>query len=385
MTDVKKEALKVSQEKGGKLEIRSKVPVQNREDLAIAYTPGVAAVSSAIAENKEDVYTYTTKKNTVAIVTDGSAVLGLGNIGPEAALPVMEGKAVLFKGFANIDAFPICLATQDTEEIISHIQAIAPSLGGINLEDIAAPRCFEIERRLKESLDIPIFHDDQHGTAIVVLAALYNALKLVKKDIAKSKIVINGAGAAGIAITKKFLAAGAQNILLVDKAGIISADASDLDERHQEIAQVTNPNHLKGDLQEALKDADVFIGVSAGNILQKEWIQAMNDLPIVFAMANPTPEIMPDEAKEGGAFIVGTGRSDFPNQINNVLAFPGIFRGALDSRASDITDEMQIAAAKGIAAVIPEEELNADYIIPDVFQPDVVNIVAHSVSDSARK
>ncbi|MCF1617076.1 NADP-dependent malic enzyme [Tetragenococcus koreensis] len=385
MTDVKKEALKVSQEKGGKLEIRSKVSVQNREDLAIAYTPGVAAVSSAIAENKEDVYTYTTKKNTVAIVTDGSAVLGLGNIGPEAALPVMEGKAVLFKGFANIDAFPICLATQDTEEIISHIQAIAPSLGGINLEDIAAPRCFEIERRLKESLDIPIFHDDQHGTAIVVLAALYNALKLVKKDIAKSKIVINGAGAAGIAITKKFLAAGAQNILLVDKAGIISADASDLDERHQEIAQVTNPNHLKGDLQEALKDADVFIGVSAGNILQKEWIQAMNDLPIVFAMANPTPEIMPDEAKEGGAFIVGTGRSDFPNQINNVLAFPGIFRGALDSRASDITDEMQIAAAKGIAAVIPEEELNADYIIPDVFQPDVVNIVAHSVSDSARK
>lgn len=385
MTDVKKEALKVSQEKGGKLEIRSKVPVQNREDLAIAYTPGVAAVSSAIAENKEDVYTYTTKKNTVAIVTDGSAVLGLGNIGAEAALPVMEGKAVLFKEFANIDAFPICLATQDTEEIISHIQAIAPSLGGINLEDIAAPRCFEIERRLKESLDIPIFHDDQHGTAIVVLAALYNALKLVKKDIAKSKIVINGAGAAGIAITKKFLAAGAQNILLVDKAGIISADASDLDERHQEIAQVTNPNHLKGDLQEALKDADVFIGVSAGNILQKEWIQAMNDQPIIFAMANPTPEIMPDEAKEGGAFIVGTGRSDFPNQINNVLAFPGIFRGALDSRASDITDEMQIAAAKGIAAVIPEEELNADYIIPDVFQPDVVNIVAHSVSDSARK
>ncbi|MCF1620825.1 NADP-dependent malic enzyme [Tetragenococcus koreensis] len=385
MTDVKKEALKVSQEKGGKLEIRSKVPVQNREDLAITYTPGVAAVSSAIAENKEDVYTYTTKKNTVAIVTDGSAVLGLGNIGPEAALPVMEGKAVLFKEFANIDAFPICLATQDTEEIISHIQAIAPSLGGINLEDIAAPRCFEIERRLKESLDIPIFHDDQHGTAIVVLAALYNALKLVKKDIAKSKIVINGAGAAGIAITKKFLAAGAQNILLVDKAGIISADAPDLDERHQEIAQVTNPNHLKGDLQEALKDADVFIGVSAGNILQKEWIQAMNDLPIVFAMANPTPEIMPDEAKEEGAFIVGTGRSDFPNQINNVLAFPGIFRGALDSRASDITDEMQIAAAKGIAAVIPEEELNADYIIPDVFHPDVVNIVAHSVSDSARK
>lgn len=385
MTDVKKEALKVSQEKGGKLEIRSKVSVQNREDLAIAYTPGVAAVSSAIAENKEDVYTYTTKKNTVAIVTDGSAVLGLGNIGPEAALPVMEGKAVLFKEFSNIDAFPICLATQDTEEIISHIQAIAPSLGGINLEDIAAPRCFEIERRLKESLDIPIFHDDQHGTAIVVLAALYNALKLVKKDIAKSKIVINGAGAAGIAITKKFLAAGAQNILLVDKAGIISADASDLDERHQEIAQVTNPNHLKGDLQEALKDADVFIGVSAGNILQKEWIQAMNDQPIIFAMANPTPEIMPDEAKEGGAFIVGTGRSDFPNQINNVLAFPGIFRGALDSRASDITDEMQIAAAKGIAAVIPEEELNADYIIPDVFHPDVVNIVAHSVSDSARK
>lgn len=385
MVDAKKEALKISREKGGKLEIKSKVPVQSREDLAVAYTPGVAAVSSAIVDNKEDVYTYTMKKNTVAIITDGSAVLGLGNIGPEAALPVMEGKAVLFKEFADIDVIPICLATQDTEEIISHIQAIAPSLGGINLEDIAAPRCFEIERRLKETLDIPIFHDDQHGTAIVVLAALYNALKLTKKDLTTSKIVINGAGAAGIATAKKILAAGAQNVLLVDKSGIISADDANLDERHQEIAQVTNPQHLQGDLQEALKDADVFIGVSVGNILPKKWIHEMNDQPIIFAMANPTPEIMPDEAKEGGAFIVGTGRSDFPNQINNVLAFPGIFRGALDSRASDITDEMQIAAAKGIAAVIPEDKLNVENIIPDVFEPSVVDIVAKSVSNAVTK
>ncbi|GAA3023562.1 NAD(P)-dependent malic enzyme [Tetragenococcus solitarius] len=385
MTDVKKEALKISREKGGKLEIHSKVPVKTREDLAIAYTPGVAAVSSAIVENKEDVYTYTSKRNTVAIVTDGSAVLGLGNIGPEAALPVMEGKAILFKEFADIDVFPICLATQDTEEIIAHIQAMAPSLGGINLEDIAAPRCFEIERRLKESLDIPVFHDDQHGTAIVVLAALYNALKLTEKNLTNSKIVINGAGAAGIAITKKLLTAGATNILLVDKTGIISADTPDLDERYQEIAQQTNLDHARGDLQEALKGADIFIGVSAGNILAKEWIQAMNDQPIVFAMANPVPEIMPDEAKAGGAFIVGTGRSDFPNQINNVLAFPGIFRGALDSRAKDITDEMQIAAAKGIAAVIPEDELSVDNIIPDVFDPSVVDIVAKSVSDAVSK
>lgn len=385
MTDVKKEALKISREKGGKLEIHSKVPVKTREDLAIAYTPGVAAVSSAIVENKEDVYTYTSKRNTVAIVTDGSAVLGLGNIGPEAALPVMEGKAILFKEFADIDVFPICLATQDTEEIISHIQAMAPSLGGINLEDIAAPRCFEIERRLKESLDIPVFHDDQHGTAIVVLAALYNALKLTEKNLTNSKIVINGAGAAGIAITKKLLTAGATNILLVDKTGIISADTPDLDERYQEIAQQTNLDHASGDLQEALKGADIFIGVSAGNILAKEWIQAMNDQPIIFAMANPVPEIMPDEAKAGGAFIVGTGRSDFPNQINNVLAFPGIFRGALDSRAKDITDDMQIAAAKGIAAVISEDELNVDNIIPDVFDPSVVDIVAKSVSDAVSK
>lgn len=385
MTDVKKEALKISREKGGKLEIHSKVPVKTREDLAIAYTPGVAAVSSAIVENKEDVYTYTSKRNTVAIVTDGSAVLGLGNIGPEAALPVMEGKAILFKEFADIDVFPICLATQDTEEIIAHIQAMAPSLGGINLEDIAAPRCFEIERHLKESLDIPVFHDDQHGTAIVVLAALYNALKLTEKNLTNSKIVINGAGAAGIAITKKLLTAGATNILLVDKTGIISADTPDLDERYQEIAQQTNLDHARGDLQEALKGADIFIGVSAGNILAKEWIQAMNDQPIVFAMANPVPEIMPDEARAGGAFIVGTGRSDFPNQINNVLAFPGIFRGALDSRAKDITDEMQIAAAKGIAAVIPEDELSVDNIIPDVFDPSVVDIVAKSVSDAVSK
>lgn len=385
MADVKKEALKISQEKGGKLEIKSKVPVQSREDLAIAYTPGVAEVSSTIAKNENAVYDYTSKKNTVAVVTDGSAVLGLGNIGPEAALPVMEGKAILFKEFAGIDAIPICLDTQDTEAIISHIKAIAPTFGGINLEDIAAPRCFEIESRLKEELDIPVFHDDQHGTAIVVLAALFNALKLTKKDLSEVEIVVNGGGAAGIAITKKLLAAGAKDVLLVDKTGIISSDASDLAERHREIAQVTNLSHKKGDLHEALKGADVFIGVSAPNVLDPEWIQDMNEKPILFPMANPTPEVMPDAAKEHGAFITGTGRSDFSNQINNVLAFPGIFRGALDSRASDITDEMQIAAAKGIAAVISKDELSADYIIPDVFHPDVVDIVAKSVSDSATK
>lgn len=383
MTDVKQAALQLSEEKGGKIEVISKVPITNMDELAVAYTPGVAAVSSAIAENKEDVYRYTSKRNLVAVVTDGSAVLGLGNIGPEAAIPVMEGKSALFKAFADVDAVPISLDTQDVEEIISHVKAIAPSFGGINLEDIAAPRCFEIERRLKEELDIPVFHDDQHGTAIVVLAGLINALKVAEKTIEDVKIVINGGGSAGTAIAKKMIHAGATNVIVCDIDGAISEDDPELQERHKELASISNPDHLKGSLEEVVKDADVFIGVSAPNVFKKEWIQTMNEKAIIFAMANPTPEIMPDEAKEGGAFIVATGRSDFPNQINNVLAFPGIFRGALDARASDITEEMQIAAAQGIASIIPDDELSVENIIPNAFNPNVSKIVAKSVNEVA--
>jgi malate dehydrogenase (oxaloacetate-decarboxylating) len=383
MTDVKQVALQLSEEKGGKIEVISKVPITNMDELAVAYTPGVAAVSSAIAENKEDVYRYTSKRNLVAVVTDGSAVLGLGNIGPEAAIPVMEGKSALFKAFADVDAVPISLDTQDVEEIISHVKAIAPSFGGINLEDIAAPRCFEIERRLKEELDIPVFHDDQHGTAIVVLAGLINALKVAEKTIEDVKIVINGGGSAGTAIAKKMIHAGAKNVIVCDIDGAISEDDPELQERHKELASISNPDHLKGSLEEVVKDADVFIGVSAPNVFKKEWIQTMNEKAIIFAMANPTPEIMPDEAKEGGAFIVATGRSDFPNQINNVLAFPGIFRGALDARASDITEEMQIAAARGIASIIPDDELSVENIIPNAFNPNVSKIVAKSVNQAA--
>lgn len=385
MTDAKQKALDISKEKGGKIEVKSKVQINTMEDLAIAYTPGVAAVSSAIAKNKEDVYTYTSKRNLVAVVTDGSAVLGLGNIGPEAAIPVMEGKAALFKRFADVDAVPISLDTQNVDEIVSHVQAIAPSFGGINLEDIGAPRCFEVERRLKESLDIPVFHDDQHGTAIVVLAGVYNALKLADKKIEEVKVVVNGGGAAGIAISKRLLSAGVKNLLLVDKTGIVSSNDPDLEERHQEIAGLTNEEQIEGDLEKALEGADIFIGVSAPNVLKKEWVSTMNDKPIIFAMANPTPEIDPVEAKAGGAFIIGTGRSDFPNQINNVLAFPGIFRGALDSRARDITDEMQIAAAKGIASAIPDEELTVDNIIPNVFTPGISDVVANSVRNTVEK
>ncbi|MFE2775907.1 NADP-dependent malic enzyme [Aerococcus urinaeequi] len=383
MTDVKQAALQLSEEKGGKIEVISKVPITNMDELAVAYTPGVAAVSSAIAENKEDIYRYTSKRNLVAVVTDGSAVLGLGNIGPEAAIPVMEGKSALFKAFADVDAVPISLDTQDVEEIISHVKAIAPSFGGINLEDIAAPRCFEIERRLKEELDIPVFHDDQHGTAIVVLAGLINALKVAEKMIEDVKIVINGGGSAGTAIAKKMIHAGAKNVIVCDIDGAISEDDPELQERHKELASISNPDHLKGSLEEVVKDADVFIGVSAPNVFKKEWIQTMNEKAIIFAMANPTPEIMPDEAKEGGAFIVATGRSDFPNQINNVLAFPGIFRGALDARASDITEEMQIAAAQGIASIIPDDELSVENIIPNAFNPNVSKIVAKSVNEAA--
>lgn len=384
MTDVKAKALAISKEKGGKLEVVPTVPIETMEDLSIAYTPGVAAVCTAIAENPEKVYEYTTKRNMVAVVTDGSAVLGLGNIGPEAAIPVMEGKAALFKRFGNVNAIPISLATQDVEDIISHIVAISPSFGGINLEDISAPRCFEIERRLKELLDIPVFHDDQHGTAIIVLAALYNGLRLTGKKINEIHAVINGGGAAGIAISKMFLAAGVKNLMIVDKAGIISASDENLPVHHAEIAQVTNLEHRTGSLEDALKGADVFVGVSAPGALKQEWVRHMNEKAMVFAMANPTPEIFPDEAKAGGAYIVGTGRSDFPNQINNVLAFPGIFRGALDARASDITVEMQIAAAQGIASVVTEEQLAPDYIMPDVFTPGVADIVADSVRKAVK-
>ncbi|SYZ79874.1 NAD(P)-dependent malic enzyme [Trichococcus shcherbakoviae] len=385
MTNVNEKALAISKKFGGKLEVISKVPIETMEDLSIAYTPGVAAVCMEIANNKESVYTYTTKKNLVAVVTDGSAVLGLGNIGPEAAIPVMEGKAALFKRFGNVDAVPISLNTQDVEEIISHVAAIAPSFGGINLEDISAPRCFEIERRLKEMLDIPVFHDDQHGTAIIVLAALYNSLRLTGKKIDEIQVVVNGGGAAGIAISQMFLSAGIKNLMVVDRTGIISETDPELAERHVEISKVTNRSFRTGTLEDAVVGMDVFVGVSAPGVLKKEWIATMNEKPIIFAMANPTPEIFPDEAKAGGAYIVGTGRSDFPNQINNVLAFPGIFRGALDARAKDITIEMQLAAARGIASIVSDEELNVDYIMPDVFTPGVADIVAASVMNAVKK
>lgn len=381
--DVKEIALQQAKQYGGKLEVVPKVTIDDRRELSIAYTPGVAAVSSAIAQDKKLAYEMTTKKNTVAVVSDGSAVLGLGNIGPEAAMPVMEGKAALFKRFADVDSIPIVLDTQDTEAIIATVKAIAPTFGGINLEDISAPRCFEIEQRLIEECDIPIFHDDQHGTAIVVLAAAFNSLKLIGKTLAEVKIVVNGGGSAGLSVTKKFLAAGAKDIVVVDKAGIINeAEAETLAPHHAAIAKVTNRQHLSGDLQTALKDADIFIGVSAPGAMKQEWIKEMAEKPVIFAMANPTPEIFPDEALAGGAYIVGTGRSDFPNQINNVLVFPGIFRGALDARARKITVDMQIAAAKGIASLISEAELSTTNIIPDAFQPGVAKVVAAAVSEA---
>ena len=378
-------AIEQAKANGGKLEVVSKVTVNNRHDLSIAYTPGVASVSSAIAENADLAYTLTTKKNTVAVVSDGTAVLGLGDIGPAAAMPVMEGKAALFKRFADVDAVPIVLDTKDPEEIIRIVKAMAPTFGGVNLEDISAPRCFEIEQRLIEECDIPIFHDDQHGTAIVVLAALFNSLKLTQKELDKVKIVVNGGGSAGLSITRKLLAAGATDVTVVDRFGIISeGDHDKLDPHHQDIAKVTNRRLASGSLADALVGADVFIGVSAPGALHPEWIAKMNDKPIIFAMANPTPEIFPDEALAAGAYIVGTGRSDFPNQINNVLAFPGIFRGALDARAKKITVEMQIAAAKGIASLIPDSELSPTNIIPDPFQEGVAKVVAKSVSDAVK-
>ena len=377
-------ALDQAKEFGGKLSVVSKVPIETRDDLSIAYTPGVGAVSSAIAKDKSLVYDLTTKKNTVAVISDGSAVLGLGNIGAEAAMPVMEGKAALFKRFAKVDSIPIVLDTQDTEEIIAAVKAVAPTFGGINLEDISAPRCFEIEARLIEELDIPVFHDDQHGTAIVVLAALYNALKVAGKDIGDIRVVVNGGGSAGLSVARRFLAAGVKHIMVVDKVGILAEkNADQLPPHHAAIAKITNPENRTGTLEDALQGADVFVGVSAPHVLKPEWIKTMADKPIIFAMANPEPEIFPDEALAAGAYIVGTGRSDFANQINNVLAFPGIFRGALDARARKITIDMQIAAAKGIASLIPDAELSTTNIIPNAFDGDVAEVVAESVRHAA--
>ncbi|MED7926921.1 NAD-dependent malic enzyme [Nonomuraea sp. LP-02] len=367
---------------GGKIEMQSKVPLRNRDELSMAYTPGVARVSMAIARNKEDARRLTIKRNTVAVVTDGSAVLGLGNIGPEAALPVMEGKAALFKRFAGIDAWPICLDTQDVDEIVRTVQVIAPGFGGINLEDIGAPRCFEVERRLRELLDIPVFHDDQHGTAICVLAALQNALRVVDKSLENVKITMAGAGAAGNAVLRLLLAAGARNVVVCDYLGAVHNGRDDLDESLRWIADHTNAEGYAGDLRGALKDADVFVGVSAPGILTGDDVATMAKDAVVFALANPEPEVSPDDAREH-ATVVATGRSDYPNQINNVLAFPGVFRGLLDAQAAVVTQEMLLAAANALAAVVTPEELGPNYIIPSVFHPDVAGAVAAAVRESA--
>ncbi|TDD20205.1 NAD-dependent malic enzyme [Nonomuraea diastatica] len=367
---------------GGKIEMVSKVPLRNRDELSMAYTPGVARVSMAIARNKEDARRLTIKRNTVAVVTDGSAVLGLGNIGPEAALPVMEGKAALFKRFAGIDAWPICLDTQDVDEIVRTVEVIAPGFGGINLEDIGAPRCFEVERRLRELLDIPVFHDDQHGTAICVLAALTNALRVVEKNIEDVKITMAGAGAAGYAVLRLLLAAGARNVIVCDYLGAVHKGREDLDDSLRWMADNTNAEGYAGDLRGAVKDADVFVGVSAPGILTGDDIASMAKDPVVFALANPEPEVSPDDAREHAA-VVATGRSDYPNQINNVLAFPGVFRGLLDAQASVVTEEMLLAAAGALAAVVTPEELGPNYIIPSVFHPDVATAVAAAVRESA--
>lgn len=372
-------ALALHEKWQGKLETVSKTPVKTREDLSIAYTPGVAEPCKVIAQDKEAAYTYTWKSNTVAVVSDGSAVLGLGNIGPHAAMPVMEGKAVLFKEFGGVNAVPICLDTQDTEEIIKAVTYLAPGFGGINLEDISAPRCFEIEERLKEILDIPVFHDDQHGTAIVVLAGIINGLKVVDKKKEDCKVVVNGAGSAGVAITKLLLTYGFRNVIMCDKVGIIGKDTEGLNWMQQKMTEVTNPDSLSGTLADALKGADIFVGVSAPNIITPDMVSSMNRDSILFAMANPVPEIMPDVAKAAGARVVGTGRSDFPNQVNNVVAFPGIFKGALEGRAVQITEEMKLAAAQAIAALVPENQLHEDNIMPEAFDPKVAQVVAQAV------
>ena len=375
-------ALALHKEWNGKLETVSKSPVKSREALSLAYTPGVAEPCKVIAEDKEAAYTYTMKANTVAVVSDGSAVLGLGNIGPHAAMPVMEGKAVLFKEFGNVNAVPICLDTQDTEEIIKAVTYLAPGFGGINLEDISAPRCFEIEERLKATLDIPVFHDDQHGTAIVVLAGIINGLKVVNKKKEDCRVVVNGAGSAGVAITKLLLTYGFTNVIMCDKVGILSKDTDGLNWMQEKMVQVTNPANETGSLADALKGADIFVGVSAPGIVTKEMVASMNKDSILFAMANPVPEIMPDLAKEAGARVVGTGRSDFPNQVNNVVAFPGIFKGALEGRAKQITEEMKLAAANALASLVSEEDLNENNILPEAFDPRVAEAVANAVKSN---
>ena len=375
-------ALQLHEEWNGKLTTESKCKINTREDLAIAYTPGVAEPCKVIAEDKESAYKYTIKSNTVAVVSDGSAVLGLGNIGPYAAMPVMEGKAVLFKSFGDVNAFPICLDTQNTEEIIKTVVNIAPAFGGINLEDISAPRCFEIEERLKELLDIPVFHDDQHGTAIVVLAGIINGLKLTGKSKENCRVVVNGAGSAGVAITKLLLTYGFANVTMCDINGILSESSPNLNWMQKSMVEVTNPDKLTGTLADALKGADIFIGVSAPNIVTPEMVASMNKDSILFAMANPVPEIMPDAAKAAGARIVGTGRSDFPNQVNNVIAFPGIFKGALAGRASQITEKMKLAAANAIANLVPDDQLCDDFILPEAFNPDVADAVCKAVMDN---
>lgn len=383
--NIYEEALKYHKEKKGKIEINSRCEVRNEKDLSLAYTPGVAEPCREIHKDSTKVYDYTRKSNTVAVISDGTAVLGLGDIGPLASLPVMEGKCVLFKEFANVDAFPIILDTKNTDEIIDTIIRIAPSFGGINLEDISAPRCFEIEKILKEKLDIPVFHDDQHGTAIVVLSALINALKIVNKELGNIKLVINGAGSAGSAICRLLLSSGVKNIVMCDKDGAIHKEMNFTNNAMKALAEITNPNNEKGLLKDVIKDSDVFIGVSAPNLVSADMVKSMNKDAIIFAMANPTPEIFPDVAKEAGARIVGTGRSDFPNQINNVLAFPGIFRGALDVRATDINEDMKVAAAYAIANSISDEELNEEYIIPKPFNKNVQKAVADAVKEAAIK
>ena len=383
--NTREESLKKHYEWKGKIEVVTRCPIETREDLSLAYTPGVAEPCLEINKDVNKSYELTRRANLVAVVTDGTAVLGLGDIGPEAGMPVMEGKCALFKAFADVDAFPLCVKSKDVDEIVRTIELISGSFGGINLEDISAPRCFEIERRLKEVCDIPVFHDDQHGTAIVVASALINALKLVKKDMNKVRVVINGAGSAGIAICRHLLDIGLKNITMVDRFGIIARDMGDLNSAHAEIAKLTNAEMLHGTLEDTMKGADVFIGVSAPNIVSEEMIKSMADDSIVFPMANPTPEIMPDKAKAAGARVVGTGRSDFPNQINNVLAFPGIFRGALDCRATCINDEMKVAASYALAELIPESELSEENIIVSALDKSVASSVAQAVIKAAQK
>lgn len=377
--DLKEKALSLHKQWNGKLEVVSKSPVKTREDLSIAYTPGVAEPCKVIAEDPAAAYTYTMKANTVAVISDGSAVLGLGNIGALAAMPVMEGKCVLFKEFAGVNAVPLVLDTQDTEEIIRTVAAVAPTFGGINLEDISAPRCFEIEERLKEMLNIPVFHDDQHGTAIVVLAGIINALKVTGKQKEDCRVVVNGAGSAGVAITKLLLTYGFRHITMCDKLGIIGKDYPELNWMQKKMTEVTNLENQSGTLADALKGADIFVGVSAPNIVTAEMVSSMNRDAILFAMANPVPEIMPDVAKAAGAKVVGTGRSDFPNQVNNVVAFPGIFKGALEGHASQITEEMKLAAAEAIAGLVSDDQLNEDFIMPEAFDPRVAEVVSQAV------